>query len=86
MLTLPLTNIRLIQVNAALPNVIFFPEENDFSSFLVTAPFRDDWGGQPNPTPMAVDFMYGSDAFSFDFMQNPPGNSTQERDPALIDK
>jgi hypothetical protein len=50
------------------------------------APFRDDWGGGPNPTPLAVDFMYGRDAFSFDFMQNPPGNPTQERNETLIDK
>ena len=63
----------LIKAAAALPQVVFFPEESNFAYRSAVAPLQDNWGGVGLGTPVAADVLYGRDAFSFELMQFTPG-------------
>ena len=61
-----------IKANAAIPEVVFFPEESDFAYRSVTAPLSNNWNGAADGTPLGADVLWGRDAFSLELMQFSP--------------
>jgi hypothetical protein len=64
-----------IKAAAALPQVVFFPEESTFAYRSAVAPLQDNWGGAALGSPVAADVLYGRAAFGFELMQFRPGGT-----------